>query len=102
MHRLNSGNVGVVQKAAGKLSLQEAKHILTALQRLPKCTQASVTKARKNEQAAKNAWLYCLYCTYPKMPPNTQRYFCCSCHSLANWLRNLRTGSWLNTTGRKL
>lgn len=70
VHRLNSGNGGVVQKAAGKPSLKAAKHILTALQRLPKCTVFSHQSKKEilHEQAAEKIWLSCLYCTYSKIP----------------------------------
>lgn len=41
------------RQQASKPSLQAAKHILTALQRLPKCTQSSVTKVRKKSCMSK-------------------------------------------------
>lgn len=105
MYRLHSGNGGVVQKAASKPSLQAAKHILTALQRLPKCTVFSHQSEKEilHEQAAEKIWLSCLYCTHSKIP-NLAQLQQTTCQHIAllplqlplhgKWDKNRRAGSW--------
>lgn len=61
-----------------------------------------------HEQAAEKVWLSCLYCTHSKMPNSVQLQTACQTIAalplqlpLAGKLERNRTGSWLNTTGRK-